>query len=159
MKDTAQLRIILDDFVETAHRIVYCHLTTVGRRNRPRSRVVHPMWAVTGDAVVGWLGTRPTPLKQAHLAHSPFVSCAYLNADHDIAVAECAAEWVADEDERAQVWDRFKHAPAPVGYDPATIWSAPDAVDYAVLRFTPWRLTVARGRDLAAGDRPHVWRP
>jgi hypothetical protein len=149
---------VLDAFVVTAHQMTYCHLVTIDAHTRPRSRVVHPLWATVADSVVGWIGTRPTPIKVAHLEHSRFVSCAYLSAEHDFAIAECAAEWIDDVDERAAVWDRFKHAPAPVGYDPATIWSAPDADDFAVLRLVPWRLTVGIGAELAAGERPRVWR-
>jgi hypothetical protein len=148
---------VLDTFVSTAHRITYCHLVTVDRYNRPRSRLIHPMWAAADGSIVGWLGTRPTPLKVAHLDHSPYVSCAYNSAEHDFAVAECAAEWVTDVRERRLVWERFKAVPAPVGYDPATIWSSTDADDYAVLRFTPWRITVGLGAELATGARPHVW--
>jgi hypothetical protein len=133
-------------------------MATVGPDNRPRSRVVHPVWTATEEAITGWVGTRPTPLKVAHLRHSPFVSCAYRSAEHDVAVAECAVEWVDDVGERALAWERFEHAPAPVGYNPATIWSAPDADDFAVLRLVPWRVTVGIGTELATGAQPRVWR-
>ena len=146
-------------FRDVAHGITWCHLITVDAHNRPRSRVVHPVWHSAGDAIVGWVGTRPTALKVAHLAHSPFASCAYLNTAHDFAVAECDARWVDDVDERAEIWQRFKDAPSPVGYDPATIWAAPDADDFAVVELRPWRLTVGVGAELAKGAQPMVWRP
>ena len=144
----------LDVFVATAHRITYCHLVTIDRWDRPRSRVVHPLWAITDDAIVGWVGTRPTPLKVAHLQHSRFVSCAYYGATHDLAVAECAAEWVDDVEERARVWDRFKRAPAPVGYDPAIIppWSGgPTSPAFAVIQLEPWRLRLMPGSVMMGG--------
>ena len=31
-------------FVDMAHRIVWCTAATVDRANRPRSRVLHPIW-------------------------------------------------------------------------------------------------------------------
>ena len=32
------------DFVEAAHTLVYCSVSTVDRAGRPRSRVMHPIW-------------------------------------------------------------------------------------------------------------------
>lgn len=61
-------------FVEMAHRIVWASAATVGPDDRPRSRVLHPIWEWDGKALTGWIATGPTPLKQAHLEHSPFVS-------------------------------------------------------------------------------------
>jgi hypothetical protein len=43
---------------------------------------------------VGWLTSRPTPLRTAHLAATPFVSCSHWDPAHDVAVAECAATWI-----------------------------------------------------------------
>jgi hypothetical protein len=63
-------------FVAVAHRVVWCNLATVDRRGRPRSRLVHPIWERTGDGLTGWIASRPTPLRRAHLAATPFVSCA-----------------------------------------------------------------------------------
>src|SRR5262245_21815600 len=87
---------ILEEFVRVAHGIVWCTMATVDRRRRPRSRVVHPLWETSADTVVGWLFTRPTPLKVAHLAHHPYASCSYWSPDHEVAVAECHAEFAED---------------------------------------------------------------
>jgi hypothetical protein len=139
-----------EKFLAVAHRIVWCTLATVDRRNRPRSRVVHPIWERTDDGLVGWVTTRPTPLKLAHLGHSPYVSCSYWDPDHDIAVAECHADWVDDLDTRHHAWDLFRSADAPLGHDPYTIWpDGPANPDAAVLRLTPWRVRVALVRDAA----------
>jgi hypothetical protein len=148
----------LDRFVAVAHGIVWCTLATVDRHDRPRSRLVHPVWERAGDRLVGWLGTRPTPLKRAHLAHSPFVSCSYWDPRHDVAVAECAATWVLDAEGRRAGWERLASAPAPAGYDPATIWpDGPEADDFAILRLDPWRLRVATAAQLATGEPAAVW--
>jgi hypothetical protein len=137
-------RDVADAFVGIAHRIVWCTVATVDRRGRPRSRVLHPYWERTDGGLVGWITTRATPLKLAHLAHSPYVSCSYWDAAHDAAVAECAAEWVADPAERAHAWELFRAAPEPLGHDPYAIWpQGPAAPDAGVLRLTPWRLRVA----------------
>src|SRR3954453_23816953 len=105
-------------FVEVAHRIVWCTVATVDRRNRPRSRVLHPYWELADRGLVGWVTTRPTPLKVAHLAHSPFASCSYWDSAHDVAVAECGAEWVDDVAVKEHAWELFGAAAGPLGHDP-----------------------------------------
>jgi hypothetical protein len=149
---------VADAFVAIAHRVVWCSLATVDRRGRPRSRVVHPIWERTGDGLVGWLTSRPTPLRRAHLAATPFVSCSYWDPTHDVAVAECAAAWVEDPEAKAHAWEVFRSAPPPTGYDPATIWPAgPDDPGAAVIRLDPWRLKAADAATLAAGGEAAVW--
>jgi hypothetical protein len=148
---------VLDRFLTTAHEIVYCSVATVDRQGRPRSRLMHPVWQRDGDRLVGWVSARPTPLKRAHLAGTPFVSCSYWDPRHDVAVAECAAEW-ADDDGRREAWRVFARTPAPAGFDPATIFSGPDAEDFAVIRLDPWRLRVATASEIAAGEPFAVWR-
>jgi hypothetical protein len=150
---------VAEDFVAIAHRVVWATLATVDRRGRPRSRVVHPLWESTADGLVGWVTSRPTPLKCAHLARTPFVSISYWDAEHDTAVAECAARWVQDVEERARVWELCRSAPPPLGHDPAAVWPAgPADPDAGVLRLDPWRLRVARASALAAGEPARVWR-
>ncbi len=39
----------LDEFLDIAHRIVWASVATVDRRDRPRSRVLHPIWERDGD--------------------------------------------------------------------------------------------------------------
>lgn len=58
-------------FAEMAHRIVWCSAASVDDRRRPRSRIIHPIWQWDGQALLGWIGTSPTPLKRAHLATQP----------------------------------------------------------------------------------------
>lgn len=130
-------------FVRVAHRIVWCTLVTVDRRGRPRSRVVHPIWEPGPGGLTGWLFTRPTPLKRAHLAASPYVSCSYWDPQHEVAIAECHAEFADDEPARKYLWDLFAATPAPLGYDPKILGGA-DHRDPAitVLRLTPWRISV-----------------
>ncbi|MEV7040318.1 pyridoxamine 5'-phosphate oxidase family protein [Amycolatopsis sp. NPDC051061] len=129
-------------FVRVAHRIVWCTLVTVDRRGRPRSRVVHPIWEDGPDGLTGWLFTRPTPLKVAHLAASPYVSCSYWDPQHEVAVAECRAEFADDIPTRKYLWDLFASAPEPLGYDPK-ILGGEDHLDpkITVLKLTPWRVS------------------
>lgn len=144
-------------FVEMAHRIVWCTVATVDEHGRPRSRILHPLWEWDGESLVGWIATGPTPLKRAHLSHSPYVSVNYWASDHDTCTAECSAEWRLDDETRTTMWDRFKDAPAPVGYDPAIIpqWAdGPRSPEFGVLRLDPWRLRVFPGSVLlgSGGD-------
>ena len=131
-------------FVEIAHRIVWCSVSTVDRAGRPRSRVLHPYWEWDGASLVGWVATMPTPLKRAHLDRTPYVSCSYWTPSHDAAVAECRAELVYDDDVRTRIWNLFKETPPPLGYDPGGIgvpgWDGPTAPAFAVLKLHPWRL-------------------
>lgn len=134
-------------FVAMAHRIVWCSAASVDPGGRPRSRILHPIWEWDGEHLRGWIGTGPTRIKRAHLAHSPFLSLNYWDPSQDTCTAECHAELVFDESTRTRVWNLFRDAPAPVGYDPAMIpgWSAPTDDSFAALRLEPWRLRVFPG--------------
>jgi len=150
-------------FVEMAHRIVWASVATIDRRDRPRSRVLHPIWEWDGASLVGWVGTVPTPLKRAHLEKSPHVSVNYWAPSQDTCAAECRAELVHDVETRERVWSLLEHGPEPVGYDPATIpgWNAPTDDAFAALRLEPWRLRVFPGDVLMGRADPSsvlVWR-
>jgi hypothetical protein len=45
------------------------------------------------------------------------------------------------------VWELFRNAPPPVGYNPAIVpgWDSPTAPAFAALRLEPWRLRVFPG--------------
>lgn len=151
-----QLADVAPRFVEIAHRIVWATVATVDASNRPRSRVLHPIWELDADGgLTGWIATGPTPVKVAHLEHSPFVSINYWDAHHDVATAECRAAWHHDDETCRRVWDLFAGAPEPVGYDPAIIppWSdGPTSDAFAVLRLAPWRVRVFPGSVLLTGQ-------
>jgi hypothetical protein len=149
-------------FVEMAHRIVWCTAATVDRENRPRSRVLHPLWEWDGLSLVGWICTVPSPVKRADLAHSPFMSCNYLAPNHDTCSADCRAAWRNDDETRREVWELFKTAPEPVGYDPAIVpmWAdGPLSGQLAILRLDPYRLRVFPGTVLLGqGGEVLNWR-
>ena len=141
-------------FVDMAHRIVWCTVATVGPDERPRTRVLHPYWTWDGESLVGVVATGPTPLKRAHLDHSPHVSLTYWDPSHDTCTADCAAEWILDDAGRQEVWRTLAEAPAPVGYDPAIVppWAGgPLSPAFAGLRLVPERLRVMPGTMMTAG--------
>jgi hypothetical protein len=145
---------IAPEFVAMAHQIVWATVSTVDTRDRPRSRILHPIWEWDGESLVGWVATGPTPTKRAHLRRSPFVSVNYWTPSHDTCTAECAASLFLDDETRTAVWERFASAPEPVGYDPAIIpvWTAPTDDSFAALRLDPWRLRVFPGTVLLRGE-------
>jgi hypothetical protein len=143
-----ELAVVAPAFIAMAHRTVWATVATVDPEGRPRSRVLHPIWEWDGEALAGWIATGPTPLKRAHLEHSPYVSVHYWSPDHDNCTAECRAEWIFDDEGRQEVWRRFAGGPEPVGYDPAIVpvWAdGPVSPAFAGLRLTPWHLRVFPG--------------
>jgi hypothetical protein len=136
-------------FVEMAHRIVWCTAATVDVKGRPRSRILHPIWDWDAEKglLEGWIATGPTPTKRAHLNASPHISLNYWDPTQDTCVAECRATWAFDDETRTRIWDLFKNAPPPVGYDPAMIpvWDKPTSDSFAALRLDPWRVRVFPG--------------
>ena len=151
---------IAQPFIETAHRIVWATVATVDDHDRPRSRVLHPIWERTDDGLVGWIGTGPTPVKTANLARSPFASVSYWDQRHDIATAECRTTWHHDEETCRRVWGLYTAAPEPIGYDPSIIpaWNDPTDEAFAVLELTPWRLRVFPAAALLGDGAPLDWR-
>lgn len=148
-----ELADIAPAFVDMAHRIVWASAATVRPDGRPRSRVLHPFWTWDGTALTGLIATSPTSPKRADLDAKPFVSVNYWASNQDTCTADCAAEWILDDDGRRLVWDAFLHAPEPVGYDPAIIpqWTSPTATEFAGLRLRPYRLRVMPGSLMLAG--------
>jgi hypothetical protein len=146
------LEVVARAFIEMAHRIVWCTAASVDSRGRPRSRVLHPIWEWGDRELVGWIATSPTRTKRAHIDASPYLSLNYWHQSHDTCVAECRVGWCFDTKTRERVWETFKAAPAPVGYDPAMIpaWESPASPSFAVLRLEPWRLRVFPGTVLLA---------
>lgn len=154
-----QLDAIAPPFIEIAHRIVWATVATVGEDLRPRSRILHPIWDWDGEGLTGWVATGPTPLKRAHLDHSPYVSVTYWDPQHDTVTADCRATWHTDDETCRAVWDRFVAADEPLGYDPSIIpaWNDPTDEAFAVLRLDPWRLRVFPAAALAGQADPMDW--
>lgn len=155
------LKAVAPAYIEVAHRIVWATVATVDSSNRPRSRILHPIWLWDGEGLTGWIATSPTAAKRAHLAHSPYASVNYWDPTHDIATAECRAALVLDDETRTMVWELFSNAPEPVGYDPRIVpaWTSPTAEAFAALRLEPWRLRVFPGSVLMGqGGEVLNWR-
>ena len=144
---------VAPEFVQMAHRIVWCVVGTTDAGGFPRTRVLHPIWEWDGGSLTGWSATSPNSPKAADLRAKPEVSLTYWSANHDTCTADCAATFETTPEERAAGWARFADGPAPVGYDPAIIpgWDGPQSPEFGILRLTPHRLRVMPGTLMMAG--------
>jgi general stress protein 26 len=140
------------EFTQRAHAAVWCNVATVDSHNRPRSRVLHPIW----EGQTGWVATQRNVLKARHLSRNPYVSLAYIADPMRPVYAECQAQWADDPATRQRIWNLFKTTPPPLGYDPGAIWPGPDDPDYGVLRLTPWRIDLY---DLMNQANRKTWQP
>jgi len=130
-----------EEFLERVFAVVWCNVAIVDSEGRPRSRILHPYWEATSNPV-GWILTRRHSFKGTVLARNPNVSCAYVADITKPVYAECVASCVEEIEEKQRIWDAFRHAPAPMGYDPAMIFSSVDAPGLGLLRLDPWRIQV-----------------
>jgi hypothetical protein len=141
---------LVDDLAEIVGRIVWSTVTTTDRLGRPRSRIMHPVWEITPQSVTGLIGSRPTPVKKAHIAQSPWLTCGYWSPDHDAAFVDCHVAWAG---ETGPAWERLA-----AGYDPLTVWpDGPSSPDFGALLLTPYRIQIIRGADIAAGHPTPLW--
>lgn len=129
---------IESEFIENVHKVVWCNVTTVDTENRPRSRVLHPIW----EGATGWIATGRHTLKTKHLEHNPYVSLAYIADPFKPIYIEAKAEWDDDMAQKERIWNLFKNAPQPLGYDLAMFFKSVDNPEYGLLKLTPWQITL-----------------
>jgi len=153
--DVSSWEEIAPDFHRITGRIVWCTVTTVDGKGRPRARILHPVW----DGQTGWIATGRESFKAKHIAKNPFISCSYWDQKHEQAYAECQASWADDQATRDRVWDLVKNAPPPVGYDPGLFWKGgPSDPGFGALRLEPWRVEVWSLQEMVQGTPSRVWR-
>jgi general stress protein 26 len=124
------------EFIDRAHRVVWCNVATIDGRGRPRSRILHPIW----EGGTGWVITRRHSFKEKHLAGNPYVSLAYVAEIAKPVYVDCTAGWSEERADKRRIWDAFKGAPEPLGYDPGTIFPSIDDPGLGLLKLTPWRV-------------------
>ncbi|NIH86384.1 pyridoxamine 5'-phosphate oxidase family protein [Amycolatopsis granulosa] len=134
--------------------IGYATMVTVDSRNRPRTRILIPVWENVDGRPRGWLATFPTPVKTAHLARNPHTSFSYWKPGNDSVAVEAVATTVDELEVRSYVWRLYRRtSPRGAGYDLGAFWQSPSDPKLHVLRLEPWRIQVIRGRDL----RSRIW--
>ena len=148
------------DFLTFTGDIVYCTVTTVDTKRRPRSRIMHPIFEVVDGDPRGWAVTDRSPVKSRHIAGNPYVACSYWSPAQNTVALDCTASWVDDTDVRRYVWDLFS-SPEPPGWGDMSGYGAAGIQhpQFQILALTPWRIQILRGEQFAAGDLvPRVWR-
>ncbi len=150
---------LADTFHQRVERIVWCSAATIDRKNRPRSRVLHPVWEKpTTDEPFGWILTGRRSHKAKHLAENPFISLSYWDQQHEQVYVDAKVSWQDDDAERERIWNEVKSRPAPYGYDPAIIWADGITDDFGVLELRPWRVELYAISDMTTGASAKVWR-
>jgi hypothetical protein len=154
---------LAEDFLRITAATVFCTATTVDARQRPRGRMLHPIFIVRDGRPLGWALTGRTPLKTRHLAANPHMSCAYWMPSHDTVFVDCVAVWVEAASEKLEVWELFRGTPPPLGYGSEGLagygpdqWRGPQ---FTPLRLEPWRVQVMNGAEYPYGRLTgRVWR-
>jgi general stress protein 26 len=123
---------IEEEFLQRVRSMVYCSAATIDLQQRPRSRVLHPIW----EGRTGWVTTGPKTAKVAQLAANPFMSLAFIADPFQPVYVECRATWQDDPETRQRIWDLYK----TFDVDLAISWGHVDSPTYAVLRLDPWRI-------------------
>ncbi|MBL1093315.1 MULTISPECIES: pyridoxamine 5'-phosphate oxidase family protein [Streptomyces] len=147
---------VQDTFFRYIREIKYATMVTVDRRNRPRARVLLPVWEIVNGHPVGWLAAYRTPVKTAHLAHNPHTTYAYWSPRQNALFVDSVSAWAEDEESRRHAWDLYlRGGPPGVGYDPVHYWrGGPDDPQFHVIRIDPWRIQLVRSTDLGST----IWR-
>ena len=140
------------EFRRRIEKTQWASMTTVDSRDRPRGRLVHPVW----EEPVGWLATGRHSFKAQHLERNPYVSLAYWDQSHEQVYIECRVAWVDDDAERHRLWDLYETKPE--GYPLEQFFKAPTHPEYGLLRIEPWRIELWNVNELFAGTAPTVWR-
>jgi general stress protein 26 len=138
------------EFMRRINQAVYCTMATVDRKNRPRNRVLHPIW----DGPIAWVITWPASHKAKHLARNPAVSLAYIAIPERPIYVDGIAEWVFTPDEQIRIWNLHRETPPPLGFDPQPHYGSIDHPYFGLLKITPWRIELG---DL--DGEPMIWRP
>lgn len=153
MTDVKSFEEIAGEVHARAARIVWCTVATIDRANRPRVRILHPVW----EGSTAWIMTGRDSHKKKHLAHNPHVSLSYWDVQHEQIYADCVAEWVDDSAEKTRIWNLFKDTAPPYGYDGTMIWpNGPETEGFGVLKCTPWRVEISAMTP--QGFEKTVWR-
>lgn len=153
--ETRSFADIAPEFNARVARIVWCTVTTVDGKGRPRSRILHPVW----EGSTGWIATGRQTLKAKHLAGNPYVSLTYWDPQHQQVYADCRAQWADDPETKRRIWELYKATPPPLGYDLVMFWKSPEDPTLGILKLTPWRIELSAISDLATRTPPRVWHP
>ena len=146
---TTQFEEIEAEFLARVAAVVYCTFATVDRRNRPRLRLMHPIW----EGSTGWVISWPQSHKARHLEHNPAVSLAYMPAPATPVYVDGSATWIDDRAEMQRVWELHRDTLPPLGFDPEPHYGSIDHHYFGLLRIVPWRIELGN-----LYGEPLIWR-
>jgi hypothetical protein len=141
------------DFIQRVYTMVWCNVATIDHQQRPRSRILHPIW----EGSTGWICTHRDSYKSKHLADNPYVSLAYITNFMQPVYADCKTAWITDLAEKRRVWDLFKSTPEPLGFDPAQDFIRPEHDNFGLLKLTPWRIDLVSFPAPSFEEGTRVW--
>lgn len=144
---------IESDFIERVHKMVWCNVATIDSQQRPRSRILHPIW----EGSTGWICTHRDSYKSKHLEHNPHVSLAYITNIMQPVYVDCKAEWMTDLNEKRRIWELFRTTPEPLGFDPAHDFINPEHGNFGLLKLTPWRIDLVTFPAPSFAEGTRVW--
>ncbi|RIK40361.1 MAG: pyridoxamine 5'-phosphate oxidase [Chloroflexi bacterium] len=152
--EVKQFAEIEEEFIQRVHTMIWCNVATVDHKQRPRSRILHPIW----EGSTGWIGTHRNSYKSKDLEHNPYVSLAYITDIMKPVYADCIAGWVDDLAQKERIWNLFKNTPPPLGYDPAPDFISPDHENFGLLKLTPWRIAIVTFPAPSHDEGQRIWR-
>jgi uncharacterized pyridoxamine 5'-phosphate oxidase family protein len=148
-----------EQFLQYAHEIVWCTVTTIDAKGRPRSRILHPIWQIIDDRPVGWIVTGQTPVKARHLAANPHLACSYWSPEQHTVMIDCVASWVEDADLKRHIFDLFMTTPPPLGYDLRGFGAeGPESPTFTPLRLDAWRVQITPFEGWFGSRKSRIWR-
>jgi general stress protein 26 len=142
------------EFIKRVHTMVWCSAATIDSKGRPRSRILHPIW----EGATGWIGTHRNSHKSRHLEQNPHMSLAYITDVMNPVYVDCTAEWIDDLGQKQRIWEMFRNAPPPLGYDPADTFGSYDHENFGLLKLTPWRIDLVSFPSESFDKGTKVWR-
>nr|WP_252980942.1 hypothetical protein [Streptomyces chartreusis] len=148
-------------FVKYVQQTVYCTMITVDRRNRPRARVVQPVWETVDERPVGWLAVFRTPVKAAHLANNPHTTYAYWHPCQDAVFVDGVSAWVDDRHTKLRGWELYRRTSprASATTRTSTGAAAPTAPTTSCCASTPGACRSCAARTCAAVSGRSTHRP
>jgi hypothetical protein len=142
------------EFIQRVHTMVWCNVASIDTNNRPRSRILHPIW----EGSTGWIGTHRDSHKSRHLEHNPYLSLAYIANVMAPVYIDCKAAWCDNLDDKQRIWDLFKNTPEPLGYDPAHDFKHVEHENFGLLKLTPWRIDLVTFPAPSFAEGTKVWK-
>jgi len=150
--DVATFDEIAPEFRRRIERTIWCTMTTIDRRDRPRGRLVHPVW----EEPTGWLATYRHSFKEQHLARNPYASLAFWDPEQEQVYVDCKTTWIDDTATKNRIWDLY--SAKPEGYGLSAFWKDNSDPNYGLLRLDPWRVELWSLQGLFTRTPPQVWR-